>query len=45
MAIGGVLLATAPIALISLLAVNIGALIHLVGIGIALSVAWQRRGT
>jgi hypothetical protein len=43
MALGGVLLATAPIALFSLLALSIGALLNLVGIGIALSVAWQRR--
>jgi hypothetical protein len=42
-AVGGVLLATAPIALISLFAFNIGALMNLIGIGIALSVAWQRR--
>ena len=43
MALGGVLLATAPIALFSLSALSIGALLNLVGIGIALSVAWQRR--
>jgi hypothetical protein len=43
MAIGGVLLATAPIALTSLFAFNLGALMDLIGIGIALSVAWQRR--
>jgi len=43
MAIGGVLLATAPIVLISLFSLSVGALFNLVGIGIALSVAWQRR--
>lgn len=43
MAIGGVLLATAPIALISLFSLSIGALMNLIGVGIALSVAWQRR--
>jgi len=43
MAIGGVLLATAPIALISLFSLSIGALFNLMGIGVALSVAWQRR--
>lgn len=43
MALAGVLLATAPIALVSLFALNFGALMNLVGIGIALSVAWQRR--
>ena len=45
MAIGGVLLATAPIALISLFVLPIGALVNLIGVGIALSVAWQRRAT
>jgi hypothetical protein len=43
MALGGVLLATAPIALASLFALNMGALMNLIGVGIALSVAWQRR--
>ncbi len=43
MAVGGVLLATAPIALISLFAFTPQALMDLIGIGIALSVAWQRR--
>jgi hypothetical protein len=38
-----VLLATAPIALISLFSLSIGALFNLMGIGVALSVAWQRR--
>lgn len=43
MALVGVLLATGPIALISLFSLSMGALMNLVGIGIALSVAWQRR--
>ena len=43
MALGGVLLATAPIALGSIFTLSFGALINLVGVGIALSVAWQRR--
>ena len=43
MAISSVLLATAPIALLSLFTFSFGTLLNLVGIGIALSVAWQRR--
>jgi hypothetical protein len=43
MALGAVLLATAPLSLDALFSLSFGALIALVGIGISLSVAWQRR--
>ncbi|MEE8518285.1 MAG: hypothetical protein V3S98_04080 [Dehalococcoidia bacterium] len=42
MALGGVLLATAPLALSSLFVVGIGALLNLVGVGIAGVIAWNR---
>ena len=42
MALGGVLLATAPLALGSLFVLGIGALLNLAGVGIAGVVAWKR---
>lgn len=43
MALGGVLLATAPIGLASLFVFSIGSLFNLAGVGMAVLVAWSRR--
>jgi len=43
MALGGALIATGPIAFASLFTFSMGALLNLLGVGIALMVAWQRR--
>jgi hypothetical protein len=43
MALGGALLATGPIAIASLFSFSLGALLNLLGVGIALMVAWARR--
>ena len=43
MALGGVLLATAPIALASLFSLSFGALINLMAVGVAAIIAWDRR--
>ena len=44
MALGGVLLATFPIAIASIFVLSIGALMNLAGVAIAGTVAWRRRG-
>lgn len=43
MALGSALIATAPFALLGLSSFNLGALFNLLGVGIAIAVAWQRR--
>jgi hypothetical protein len=43
MALGGVLLATAPIAIGSIFVLSMGAAFNLLGVGMAALVAWERR--
>ena len=43
MALGGALIATAPFAIAGLLSFSIAGALNIVGVGIALSVAWSRR--
>lgn len=43
MALGGVLLATAPIAIGSIFVLSLGAAFNLLGVGMAALVAWERR--
>ena len=43
MALGGVLLATAPIALASIFVLSAAAAFNLIGVGVAAMVAWDRR--
>ena len=43
MALGGVLLATAPVTLVSIFVLSLAALFNLAGVAVAGSVAWSRR--